>query len=233
MFHGVALPPRSWAAQFDGDLVLQPYHPILAGGGYREWFPCARRWVYHNPTAVDESRAEGIDSALLEHHPDDRWDLPRLRLPDALHVALDDAEALASVDGVDGLFVDDLDWMLLTADAVVPTYLEGLRARVSCPVFVNRAFRVLDAVPRVEAVLVEGLEWDLGSPAAVSWVKREAVPQLTSAAASGARLHSLEYLGRSTRLSREALRVQRRVAGLCSSTHRAVHERLDEWGEWT
>lgn len=234
LFHGTTMPPRRWATGVTGDVVLQPFHPVVHSGAFADWFPLARRWVYTNPTAVDRLRQADVPDDLLVREPADRWRLPRLRMPEGFHVALDDAAALAALPGVDGLFVDDLDWMILHHEDTVGQYLAGLATRTRCPIFVNRGFPVLTAVPRVEAVLAEGMDNDLANPDSHAWIETVALPALSWAHRAGHRVHRLEYLpavpvrhpSTATRL------LDRSLASLCTSSHLVNDEQLDLWREW-
>lgn len=232
IFHGTELPPRRWAAGVTADVVLQPYHPLVAEGRFGDYFPQARRWIYTNPTAIDPERQRHIPKRLILRDPGDRWQLTRMRLPEGLDLVLEDAAELAGRPGVHGLFLDDLDRLIARGDEVLSAYLSGLAERISCPVFVNRGFAALARVPRLAAVLVEDLSRDLASPGSYSWVQSEVLPALAQARDAGCRLHRIDYEPALPYLPPTARLLDRAVSRLCDHEHRVYDEQLVEWREW-
>ena len=214
------------------DVVLQPYHPIVQSGTYANWFPHARRFVYVNPTAVDRVRCSDVTDAMVFHDPDDPWGLPRLRFPDHLAFAVNDALAIARRPGVHGVFVDDLDRMLTTPfeRAVAVAYVRTIAASTGAALYINRAFTILDDLDGVEAVLVEDIDRNAESPDAIAWLNDVVLPVLTRARQRGVRVHALGYdadpAGRTAGI--ESL-----LAAVTTSSARLPHPRLDEWCWWS
>jgi hypothetical protein len=232
IFHGTRMPDRAWANALAADVVLQPYHAIVQAAEYADWFPRARRFVYVNPTAVDRMRRSDVTDDMLFYDPADRWGLPRLRLPAALDWAVADAVDIALANGVDGLFVDDLDRLLMTSleRNVATSYVRRIVEAAGVTVYVNRAFGILDALPSLEAVLVEDVDRGLGAPGAAAWLEDFVVPVLLRARHRGVRIHRLEY--GTDPACRGAGLAPRSLDSVVHSIARLPHPGLDEWSWW-
>lgn len=242
VFHGMTLPDREWAVRLQADVVLQPYHPIVQSQSFGEWFPLARRFVYVNPTAVDRQRRSDVTERMLVHDPDDIWGLPRLRLPEFLDWAVEDAVLIGLGEGVDGLFVDDLDRLTVSParrDLAIE-YARRVAQGASCTLYVNRAFEVIDRLESLEAVLVEDLDRDLAQPGGAAWVAQLVLPTLQRAHHRGIRLHRLEYdadglarPGGLTPVTGPAQRPRSQVDTVLTSTLRLPEPALDCWDTWS
>jgi hypothetical protein len=235
IFHGTALPDREWAAGLHADVVLQPYHPIVQAQEYASWFPHARRFVYVNPTVVDPLRRSDATAEMVFHDPHDGWDLPRLRLPLWLDWAVADAVAIAGGSGVHGLFVDDLDRLLDTPAGreTAVRYVRAVTAASGAGIYVNRAFAVLDALPAVEAVLLEDLDVDLASPGTAAWLYDVVLPALQRARDRGVRIHQLGYGTATSGPGTSGQGGATPLGGVATSSNaRLPDPRLDQWSWW-
>lgn len=203
VYFGIDAPDASWASSLRGaDVVLEPFHPLVAEGGFAERFPHARRYVYVNPTSVDPW--------LLEHGPagapvsgwDARWDLPRIdpATPEGMDWAVRTAMDAAAADGgrSRGLFVDDLDRLLPDRPDTALEFLRRVEDAVSPDVhwFVNRGFDLWNRIARLDAVLLEDMAPTVTrhAPAAeVRWVRTRVLPALDAVRRRGTAVHAVAY----------------------------------------
>lgn len=202
IYYGTELPARSRARRLrDTSVVLQPYHPLCQTGGFADYFPHARRFVYFNPTAVQAGllATPQVRAAIVGYDP--AWDLERLDLRSAAarRFAAAQGRAALRVEGVHGLFVDDLDRWDHPGDrphahAVLRAVMAG-RPRPAAW-FVNRGFGFWEGLPGLAAGLLEELSpyrLDHMGPGELSWVSSVVLGALRHAQARGADIHCLTY----------------------------------------
>jgi hypothetical protein len=201
-YYGTELPIRERARQLRAaTVVLQPYHPLCQTGRFADYFPHARRFVYFNPTAVQPGLLTDpqVRTAILGY--DATWDLERLDLRSAAvrRFAIAQGQLASRIEGVHGLFVDDLDrWDHPEgrphARAVLDAVMAG-RTRPA-PWFVNRGFGFWDCVPDLAAALLEELspyQLDHMGPGELSWVSTVVLRALSHARTCGADVYCLTY----------------------------------------
>lgn len=202
IYYGTELPVQERARQLrDSTVVLQPYHPLCEFGGFADYFPHARRFVYFNPTATHPQLLTDphVKAATLGY--DARWDLERLdlRRGAARRFAIMQGQVALRIAGVHGLFVDDLDWWDHPAGRRhARTVLGAVTDARACPTmwFVNRGFGFWKRLPGLAAVLLEGLspyQLDRMDPLESSWATRVLLPALRHACTHGADVYSLTY----------------------------------------
>jgi len=226
IYHGTENPDPEWAnALTDHIVVLQPYHQIVQNGEFADWFPGVQRHLYVNPTSVDLERCQ-ISADLVFYDPQDRWHLPRLRIPEGLEFALRDARRLSEIEGVDGLFVDDVDLLERTNRAAALRYLREVSKSGTVPLSINRGFALLDELPAVTAVLLENQDRDAKHSYGRVMLQSYA-SNVTRAAKRGAQVHRLEYGP-----APDSDPVPREMATTAHTNSRLPHESLSNWGYW-
>jgi len=226
IYHGTENPEPKWAgALVDHIVVLQPYHPIVQTEEFAKWFPGVDRHVYVNPTSVDLERCQ-VSTDLVFYDPQDRWQLPRLRIPEGLEFALDDAKRLAGLEGVDGLFVDDVDLLERTNRSAALNYLWSVSEGGTVPLSINRGFALLDDLPAVTAILLENQDHDAIHDYGRAMLQAYA-PHVARAAKRGAQVHRLEYGP-----APDQDRVPREMATAAHTNSRLPHESLSSWDYW-
>lgn len=206
LYYGTCLPPTAWAAEHDGPVVLQPFHRLVADGGYAEAFPRATRYVYSNPTAVP------LDSPRLSSLPllgvEEQWGIARLDLTQPVARAEAVAAALAALAGdggrSHGLFVDDLDLHVETLGRTATLHhLQAVldQARTWWPTrrtgfVLNRGVELWSDAPSVDAVLCEELapcDVQALPASATAWVHRALLPRLRELRRRGVPAYALTY----------------------------------------
>lgn len=221
-----------------GDVVLEPFHPLVRDGGFADVFPRCRRYVYVNPTTVDPWLYNRMASPPPIIGRDERWGLPRLDLaqPEALDFAVEQAvEAFAADDGRStGLFVDDLDRLLPDRVGLAIEYLARVgEATAREPRwFINRGFGVWPLVEALDAVLLEDM-----APEVVGWGSMDEARFLDDVLAAvravrvrGVRVHALSYddQPRASAGPRDR-RVQRELAELLDTVTTDADRPLNVW----
>jgi hypothetical protein len=202
IYYGTELPMRSRARQVrDAVVVLQPYHPLCEFGGFADYFPNARRFVYFNPTAAHARLLTDphVKAATLGY--DAIWDLERLdlRCGAARRFAIAQGQMALRIPGVHGLFVDDLDrWDDPAGRRHARAVLGAVTAARTCPTawFVNRGFGFWKRLPGLAAVLLEELspyQLDRMDPWELSWVTTVVLRALRYGCSCGADVYSLTY----------------------------------------
>lgn len=241
LYYGSAMPDLAAARRLRGqDVVLQPYHRLVAAGGFADAFPRCRRYVYWNPTAValDDPEADHLPSLSV----DSRWGLRRLDLDDSVarrHVVKRAAFALGCDGGrIDGLFVDDLDLLIDSGRSALALDLirevsAAVGNRSGSGWFVNRGFSLWPLIPRLDAVLLENL-----GPADLAdlngdqwrWLERHVVPSLHNARRAGAAAYTVSYRDRPAGgPSGEAVTARRDPVSRFCNSHLTVPLHLDSW----
>lgn len=240
VYFGTEMPDPAWAQDLGAiDIVLEPYHPLVQGGGFAEAFPDARRFVYVNPTTIDP----WVLGQLADPPPlvgrDDRWDLPRLDLdhPDGFAWAVRSACAALSGDRgrIHGAFVDDLDRLLPDREELAIEYFVQVAVHLDREPawFINRAFALWPRVEHLEAVLLEDISPDVAAhepPATVRWMREQVLPAVRAVRQRGTRVHAMDYAdqhGRADGPADEGLRVE--VAGVVDSVTTGADRMLHEW----
>lgn len=202
VYFGVDVPDAAWSKSLrNADVVLEPFHPLVADGGFADRFPHARRYVYVNPTSVDPWRLERDASDAPVAGWDARWNLPRIdpSTPEGMRWAVRSAVEAADADGgrSHGLFVDDLDRLLPDRPDVALRFLsEVQRVRGGVRWFVNRAFPLWDRIAGLDAVLLEDMAPSVTrhAPAPeVQWVREQVLPALDAVRARGVAVHAVAY----------------------------------------
>lgn len=239
-YYGLELPPDARKARelAAARVVLQPTHPLVVEGSFRDFFPQAALFVYWNPTAVQFEELRRLESDLPLTSFDARWKLARIDLATEAGRTFAVAAALRAlaVGGaqVSGLFVDDLDlWSAgerrRSALAVLSEL--ALRARQDYTLFLNRAFPLWKDVANMEAVLLEEL-----SPSAVDrllpqdqeWVRRMVLPHVRKARKAGVFVASIDYAPASG--SQPTSRASSELAAVVHDTL-TLSRALDQWPE--
>lgn len=203
VYFGTAVPDASWASALrQADVTLEPFHPLVAEGGFAEAFPHARRYVYVNPTTVDPWVLEHGGAPAPVVGRDARWNLPRIdpSTPEGMAWAVRTAADAAAMDGgrCDGLFVDDLDRLLPDHPQVALEFLRRVEdaAAVEVRWFVNRAFDLWDRIARLDAVLLEDMAPTITRHAPVAevrWLRDRVLPALDAVRARGVAVHAMAY----------------------------------------
>jgi hypothetical protein len=240
IYFGVEPPATAIAGALGaGDVVLEPFHPLVRHGGFAEAFPDCRRYVYVNPTTVDPWLYDRLDSPPPITGRDERWGLPRLDLdaPAALDFAVDRAvEAFAADDGrCTGLFVDDLDLLLPDRAELAIEYLARVGGATGREPrwFLNRGFALWHRVEALDAVLLEDLSPDVsgyGSADELRWLYEDVVPAVRTVRARGVRVHALSYADQ--RPSRDLVpdrALQWRLASLIDTCTTDADRPLNVW----
>lgn len=201
-YYGTDLPERERAMQLrDVIVVLQPYHPLCERGQFTDYFPHARRLVYFNPTAAHARLLTDFRTKVATLGYDATWDLERLDLRSAAarRFAAAQGQMALRIDGVHGLFVDDLDrWDHTTDRRHMHAVLEAVTASRTCPTawFINRGFGFWKHLPGLVAALLEELspyQLDHMDPLELSWVTTVVLRALRHARARGVDVYSLTY----------------------------------------
>ncbi|MBW4043115.1 MAG: hypothetical protein HIU86_13510 [Acidobacteria bacterium] len=184
-----------------GDVVLEPFHPLVRDGGFADVFPHSRRYVYVNPTTVDPWHYERMADKPPIIGTDERWGLPRLDLdrPEALDWAVAQAVDAFAADGgrSTGLFVDDLDRLLPDRAELAIEYLARVgEATAREPRwFVNRGFALWPRIEALDAVLLEDLAPEVVGFTSIDesrWLD-DVFAAVRGARARGVRVHALSY----------------------------------------
>jgi hypothetical protein len=202
IYYGTGLPVRERARQLrDAIVVLQPYHPLCEFGGFADYFPHAWRFVYFNPTAAHTRLLTdpGVRAATLGY--DATWDLERLDLRSgaARGFAIAQGRMALRIDGVHGLFVDDLDRWDNPADRHhAYAVLDALITSNTYPIawFLNRGFGFWKRLHGLAAVLLEDLgpyQLDRMDSSELSWVTTVVLKALRYASTRGVNVYSLTY----------------------------------------
>jgi hypothetical protein len=165
LYYGVEVPDVAWAQCLDGVfVVVQDYHPLCREGLLAQFFPRCRRYVYFNPARFPAAWLGRGHTPDLESTTSDAYGNLAIDVgtPTSIRYLAAEAERLLSFEGVDGLFVDDLDvWTATPARrARMRSALEAVEtASAPRPVhwFANRGFALWPALDRLDAVLLEGL----------------------------------------------------------------------------
>ena len=221
-----------------GDVVLEPFHPLVRDGGVADVFPHARRYVYVNPTTVDPWHYERMTSPPPVTGRDERWDLPRLDLdrPEALEFAVEQAVQAFTADRgrSRGLFVDDLDRLLPDRAELAIEYLA--RVGEATPTeprwFINRAFALWPLVEALDAVLLEDLAPEVvgyGNNAEHLWID-DLLAAVRGVRQRGVRVHALSYGDQRPAAGSEPnRRVQSELAGLVDTVTTDADRPLNVW----
>lgn len=239
IYFGVEHPGEPVLARIrEGDVVLEPFHPLVRDGGFADVFPNCRRYVYVNPTTVDPWLYDRMVDPPPITGRDERWGLPRLDLdrPESLDFAVEQAVAAFAADGgrSTGLFVDDLDRMLPERPELAVEYLA--RVGEATPVeprwFLNRGFALWPLVEALDAVLLEDLAPDVvgfGSVDESRWMD-DVLAAVRGVRARGVRVHALSYADQQPSGSTAAdRRVQTELAGLIDSVITDADRPLNVW----
>jgi len=241
VYFGTEMPDPRWAAELiDTDVVLEPYHPLVQRGAFRDAFPNSRRYVYVNPTTVDPWILEraATPPPLIGH--DERWGLPRLDLDhrsgfdwavaSAVEVLRDHGET------VDGLFVDDLDRLIPDRLDIAMDYIVQVTTRLDWEPgwFVNRAFDLWPLIEGLDAVLLEDITPELVAfepVGRVRWVREIVIDNVRKARDRGVRIHSLGYADQES-IRHGAARdehLELELTGLVDSVTSGADRRLSDW----
>lgn len=226
------------AAIGEGDVVLEPFHPLVRDGGFADVFPHCRRYVYVNPTAVDPWHYERLASPPPITGRDERWGLPRLDLdrPEALEYAVEQAVAAFASDGgrSTGLFVDDLDRLLPDRAELAVEYVAkvGERSVREPRWFLNRGFALWPLFEALDAVLLEDLSPEVigyGSLDEGVWLD-EVLAAVRAVRRRGIRVHALSYRDQQPPSGVVPdRRVQTDLAGLLDSVTTDADRPLNVW----
>jgi hypothetical protein len=204
-YYGTGLPPNvAWAAALrDTAVVLQPYHPLLTGGAFADYFPHCSLYMYWNPTGAPARDLAQAGQQVEVLGADPVWHIPRLDLhsaPTREFAVRRGLHALQAGGGaVSGLFVDDLDrWSRgQRQDAALATVAALLaRAGRAVALFVNRAFPLWPRLDPITAVLLEELTpglVDRMSAQDRAWVERCVLPATRRVRQRGAAVFGLTY----------------------------------------
>ena len=202
IYYGTEFPARKRARHLrNAIVVLQPYHPLCESGGFADYFPHAQRFVYFNPTAAPTALLTDplVRAATLEY--DATWDLERLDLRSSVarDFAVRQGQLALRIDGVHGLFVDDLDrWDNAAGRPHACAVLSALMASHTCPIawFVNRGFGFWEHLPGLAAALLEELgpyQLDHMDNSEFSWAATVVLEALRHACIRGVNVYSLTY----------------------------------------
>jgi hypothetical protein len=165
LYYGTEIPtPALNPDASPSHIVLQEYHPLVQTGLFQDYFPHSKRFLYWNPCKIWVG--DGADPSLHQLPSKDycmNWRTKTLNLetPKAWSYSIDKALSLLHHDGIDGLFVDDLD--VLSADETSQTLaldlMNELDKRAQRPVtyFLNRGSFAWNKIKNIEAILLEGL----------------------------------------------------------------------------
>ncbi|RIX28797.1 hypothetical protein [Amnibacterium setariae] len=221
-----------------GDVVLEPYHPLVQDGGFADVFPHCRRYVYVNPTTVDPWHYDRMADPPPITGRDARWGLPRLDLdrPEALDWAVAQAVAAFAADGArsTGLFVDDLDRMLPNRAELAIEYLArvGERTPHEPRWFLNRGFALWPLVEALDAVLLEDLTPEVVGFRSVDesrWMD-EVLAAVRGVRSRGVRVHALSYDDQDRAGATAAdRRVQTELAALVDTVTTDADRPLNTW----
>jgi hypothetical protein len=241
VYFGTALPDPGWAETLvDTDVVLEPYHPLVQQGAFRDAFPNSRRYIYVNPTTVDPWILERASSPppLIGH--DERWGLPRLDLdnPAGFDWAVASAVGVLGDHGetVDGLFVDDLDRLIPDRVEIAMEYIVQVTTQLRWEPgwFVNRAFALWPLIEGLDAVLLEDITPELVAyePAGrIRWMRDVVLENARKARRRGVRIHSLGYAdqeGIRTGMARDES-LEKELNELVDSVTTGADRQLSDW----
>ena len=190
------MPDADWARTVDGRCGPAAVPPDRAGRHLRRLVSSGPPVRLRQPDGDGPLRRPDVTADMVFHDPQDRWGLPRLRLPRwpstgpsptpsrSLSGPASTASSSTTSTACSG-HQTDARWRSATS--------VGSPIATGAAVYVNRAFAILDALPSVEAVLVEDAAGELASPAAAAWLDDVVVPALSRARRRGARIHRLDY----------------------------------------
>ena len=245
IYFGTDLPAPGWTDERAGrgrlDVVLEPYHPLVQGGGFADAFPTARRYVYVNPTTVDPWVLGQLSDPPPLLGRDERWGLPRLDLehPDGFAWAVRSACAALGGDAgrLHGAFVDDLDRLLPAREEIAMEYFVQVALQLGWEPawFVNRAFALWPRIEHLDAVLLEDITPDVAAHEdadAVRWIREEVLPEVRAVRQRGTTVHSMGYADQLSdpppdRATDELLRTD--LAALVDSVTDGADRMLHDW----
>ncbi|MCW2769577.1 MAG: hypothetical protein JWR27_1010 [Aeromicrobium sp.] len=240
IYFGTEMPDLTWSEDLGpSDVVLEPYHPLVQGGGFAEAFPDARRFVYVNPTTIDPWVLDQLADPPPMIGRDERWNLPRLDLDHPEGFAWAVRSACAALKGdrgrIHGAFVDDLDSMLPDREELAIEFFVqvALHLETEPAWFINRGFSLWPRIEHLEAVLLEDISPDLAArapTAMVRWIHEQVLPAVRAVRRRGVRVHSMDYADQQESLGvapDENLRAE--VAGLVDSVTSGADRQLHDW----
>lgn len=112
IYYGMEVPPFEQTTKVnDSFVILQNYHPIVHQGAFKEYFPKGNRYLYFNCCKVPRIECELPLEDLIHAQYQAEWDCFILDTDIESHANLliQRALALTEIQGVQGLFIDDLD----------------------------------------------------------------------------------------------------------------------------
>jgi hypothetical protein len=204
-YYGRDLPSDQLKAASAGQarIVLQPYHPLLAGATFWEYFPDCSLFVYWNPTGVHADTVRDAREPVKLLKPDPVWNLNRLDLTSAATRRFAVRQGVAALNDsgkcVTGLFVDDLDLWSGSGQRDFAIEVVGsvlTQAGRDARLFINRAFPLWPLLPSIDAVLLEGVTpglVDRMSESDLSWVEHNVLPAVQGVRQRGAAIFGLTY----------------------------------------
>lgn len=144
-------------------VVMQDYHPLCSQGLLAEFFPLCSRHLYLNCSYIhlNEIGQYDINVFGLVYNP--QWQTYKLNLkdPKVFNFILQKALKLLSIEGVDGLFLDDIDpW---SGDAELRDIFERLiqeiclQSKKKVEFSLNRGECFWHRIPNLKAIVLENV----------------------------------------------------------------------------
>lgn len=144
-------------------VILQSYHPLVHQGMFQDFFPTCQRFLYLNVSNIHRNELRKYDINLKNSKYNSEWDTYSLdlSLPSTSELILEKAKSLLELEGVEGIFLDDLDFWCdspyLRRSLI--DLLENIRKTVSKDVkyIINRGFPLWSKIDGLEAIVLENI----------------------------------------------------------------------------
>lgn len=163
-YYGTEVPKLSRTIGLnETNVILQDYHPIVAQGLYGEFFPLCKRFIYLNVSHVHRNELVNFDISLKGLKYNEEWQtyLLDLEQPLTFDLILKKAKKILSIEGVDGLFFDDVDFWA-TTPSLRMKFVELVEAikresKKEIRFILNRGFPFWTKLSSLEAIVLENI----------------------------------------------------------------------------
>lgn len=112
-YYGVAVPNLEETRKISNtNIILQDYNPLVHQGLYQEFFPNCQRFLYLNVSHLHINELPSYDLNLRDLKYNKEWEtyLLNLEQENSFQIILSKALRLLKIEGVQGLFLDDVDF---------------------------------------------------------------------------------------------------------------------------
>ncbi len=145
------------------NVILQDYHPVVHQGLFKEFFPHCQRFLYLNVSHIHRNELSLYDINLkdLKYNPEWETYLLNLNLQSTADLIITKAKSLLKIEGVDGIFIDDLDFWcefpeIRLAFTELLNKIKNARER-EVKFIVNRGFPLWNKIEGLEAIVLENI----------------------------------------------------------------------------